>query len=133
MNRRQFIGTGGGAAFGSDPELPDTVDELASVTDGGADADPRDTRWKKFAPVAVATVELEPYIYNALEHSVDNLETRVELHPTRPGIVKLGFTITGDKDGNDVHLGGITDLSPEQADELADALLECAESAREAE
>jgi len=110
----------------------DNPDETES-TDSNTNPNQRDTRWKKFAPVSVATVELAPYIYNDLEDYVDNLETRIQLHRTDPGAVYLGFTITGDKDENDVHLGGITILSPQQADALADALLECAESAREAE
>jgi len=94
---------------------------------------PRDTRWKKFAPVRTSTVKLEPFIFNELEHFVDSSEARIQLHPTDPGAVNIGFTITGEKDGNGVELGGIMQLSPDQADALAEALTDCAESARESE
>ena len=89
----------------------------------------RDTKWVKFAPASVGTVKLEPFTHVDLEGVVSDLEVRIQLHPSDPGKVNVGFTVSGSKNGNGVHTGAIANLSPEQAEELAESLTECVAAA----
>lgn len=116
-------------------ENPDETESNGSklLTDGGRNVDHRDTRWKKFGSVSVATVSLEPFIYNDLEAIVDDFDSRIQLHPSDPGEVNIEATFKGSQGENDVRLGGILQLTPDQADALAEALTDCAEAARESE
>lgn len=117
--------------------LVDAVEELAPETtlDRPEEyaVDDRDDRWTKFAPASVGMLKLEPYVHVELDTIAADLETRIELHPSSPGEVNIGFSTAGTTDGNELRAGSITKLSPDQAEALAAALLECAEGARRQE
>lgn len=132
MNRRQFLATGGalGAASLATGAVPGDPNEL-SPRDGDRDVDQRDTRWKKFAPTSVGTIIIPPHIRVELETVAEELETRVQLHSPDPNTVYLSHTVKDFDGENSIRTGGITELTADQADALAESLHDCAEIARE--
>ena len=132
MNRREFLEASAAIGSGSvaADTLPESVDDLTPRTDGGRNVDERDTRWKKFAPTSVGTIKIDPYTYVELDATPAELETEIQIHPSDPDTVYLQFSTTGTTDGQDVRASSISKLTADQADALADALVEAAEGAR---
>jgi len=86
-----------------------------------------DTHWAKSAPTPITTFEL-----GDLLRIIDYADGRVEheVRPSDPGTVNLETNFSGEREGTPIRHGGIAELTPDQAEALAAALVEGAGQAR---
>lgn len=124
MNRREYLAASAGVV------VPGAAGELAPIPDGGRNVDERDTRWVKYAPASVGTLKIDPCTYVEMDAVSSDLESRIEIHPSDRNAVNLQFKTTGEVEGQELQASSITQLTADQAEALADALLEAAEGAR---